>query len=66
MAKDKLKADIDNFTTLEAKYNEKIRSMHPMDKFVQDLGFYESPVTDPEFSEDERLLGMRWYRPSDG
>jgi hypothetical protein len=37
-----------------------------MDKFVQDLGYYESPVTDPEFSEDERLLGMRWYRPSDG
>ena len=37
-----------------------------MEKFVQDLGFYESPVTDPEFSEDERLLGMRWYRPTDG
>lgn len=33
---------------------------------MQDLGFYESPVTDPEFSEDERLLGMRWERDSNG
>lgn len=61
-----MKADIANFTELEAKYNEKIRPKHPMDKFVQDLGFYESPVTDPEFSEDERLLGMRWERDSNG
>lgn len=30
------------------------------------MGFYESPVTDEGVSDDERLLNMRYVRPSDG
>ncbi|CAK80189.1 unnamed protein product (macronuclear) [Paramecium tetraurelia] len=66
MARENLQKDLEDFQIYDPKYNDKNQQLTFGKAYLKDLDFYESGCTVEEISDDERLLKMRYIRPSDG
>ncbi|CAD8073365.1 unnamed protein product [Paramecium sonneborni] len=66
LARENLQQDLEDFKIYDPIYNDKNQQLTFGKAYLKDLDFYESGCTVEEISDDERLLKMRYIRPSDG